>query len=526
MQPRYESFNGGMSMSDFPILDGYWLPAGMRKRALANADWEVYYLKGGRIFETPEEGAVGVRWPRLDDTAWQVVLEGLQEGRCLDTVTFLHRWQSALETGMPLMAERLPEFLPWLTAATGYTAEMVVRAFLSDSVIQVKPVVNALGFTSQRRAALGWQLLPELTGKVRFFPRHWQDRVVLNLTGQAPFYCPAPPSALALGFAAGNLPGTAFLISLLAGLANAAHGGMPTPALLVRNSRHEPLFQPWLLSIIEQCDAELASLFGVLIWNYNDVALQAHLMQGAGLMLAAAGDDTIAALEGIRARANPGLRFHCHGHKVSFSVVTREYAQSAETARMAALDTSLWDQNGCLSSRVHFVEGDAKTYAEELTQAMHHLAGELPRGSTPRRFNHRAYDTYFSLQVEGKVKVLTGYEDDCVVVLDSRPWERDSLRRVANACQGRTVIVRPVEDLDLIPGLLGSLDYSNLQTVGLACPPERVEAFATAAGAVGVTAIRNLGRAAFPQLAFSWDGYLPQDAAYLRPPGHWTSVEL
>jgi hypothetical protein len=513
-------------MSEIPVLDGYWLPAGVRERVLSQATWEVYYLKGGRVLESPEEGVVGIRWPRLDDSTWQVVLESLKDRRCLDTRTFLYRWQMALETGMPLMAERLPEFLPLLAAATGYSSEMVMRAFLSGALIKIESLIGAMGFAPRRGAALGWQSLPGLGGKVRFFPQRRLDRVILNLSGQMPFYRPAPPSALALGFAAGNVPGTAFLISLLAGLANTAHDGMPAPALLVRNSRHEPLFAPWLLSILEQFDAELTSFLGVLIWDYEDHALQARLMRTAGLMLAAAGDDTIAALDGVRLEANPGLRFHRHGHKASFSVISQEFAQNAETARQAALDASLWDQNGCLSSRVHFVEGNADAYAGELTRAMRELTIELPRGTTPRRFSHRAYDTFYSLQVEGKVQVLTEYHDDCVVVLDRRPWECDSLRRIVNACQGRTVIVRPVDDLSLVPNLLGCLPSSNLQTIGIACPPERVEGFATAAGATGVTSLRTLGQAAFPQLAFSWDGYLPQDAAYIRPAGHWTGVEM
>ena len=47
-----------------------------------------------------------------------------------------------------------------------------------------------------------------------------------------------------------------------------------------------------------------------------------------------------------------------------------------------------------------------------------------------------------------------------------------------------------------------------------------------AAAAAGVTAIRQLGRAAFPRLAYSWDGFLPLDVAYRRPDGHFTTVEF
>jgi hypothetical protein len=40
-----------------------------------------------------------------------------------------------------------------------------------------------------------------------------------------------------------------------------------------------------------------------------------------------------------------------------------------------------------------------------------------------------------------------------------------------------------------------------------------------------VTALRRLGRASFPQLAYSWDGYLPLDLGSVRPRGHFSTVE-
>ncbi len=55
---------------------------------------------------------------------------------------------------------------------------------------------------------------------------------------------------------------------------------------------------------------------------------------------------------------------------------------------------------------------------------------------------------------------------------------------------------------------------------------DRVEEFAAEAGACGVTALRSLGRAAFPQLAYSWDGLLPLDVACLRPAGHFAAIEF
>ena len=121
----------------------------------------------------------------------------------------------------------------------------------------------------------------------------------------------------------------------------------------------------------------------------------------------------------------PNLRFHRHGHKVSFAVIEaletgswkletgsqRERAnpQSAfrnphsAIPRLAALDSSLWDQNGCLSARIHFVAGDADGYAQALTAQMRDLASVMPRGTTPRRFIHRAFDAFKTLDGLGEI---------------------------------------------------------------------------------------------------------------------------
>ena len=47
-------------------------------------------------------------------------------------------------------------------------------------------------------------------------------------------------------------------------------------------------------------------------------------------------------------------------------------------------------------------------------------------------------------------------------------------------------------------------------------PQPQVLAFAEAVGARGVTALRSLGRAAFPQMGYSWDGLLPVDLGWQR----------
>ena len=475
---------------------------------------------------TADEGAVPVRWPRLTPVQWTALLAGLQASRIVAGGETAARWQAALESALAPLAEQMPDMLPLLSASTGYTPEMLTAALAGGDLVDPSSLAAALNFRPTWSAASRWETLPRLGGRIRFFPWGAAARARAILPGNAPLFRPAPPVDLTLGYAAGNVPGTALIIALLGSLADhAAPGGTPAPAVVVRNSRHEPLFTPWVLSAVEAADPDLVANLALMIWDYDDPALQALLLRSAGLMLAAADDGTIAALDAWRARYAPTLRFHRHGHKVSFATLGANWAAQPDAPRQAALDSSFWDQNGCLSARVHFVEADAPEYARALADEMRVLSQALPRGTTPRRFTHRAFDSYASLTGSGRVRMLSKYDDDFAVILDDRPWDAGALRRAANSCQGRVVVVRPVEDVMDIPRLLSALPAANLQSMSVSLDEDRTAPFAQAVGARGVTALRSLGRGAFPQLAYSWDGLLPMDVSHLRPPGHFTTIE-
>jgi hypothetical protein len=289
---------------------------------------------------------------------------------------------------------------------------------------------------------------------------------------------------------------------------------------------------PWILSAIESIDQDLVSEVAMLIWDYENRKLQQELLARADLLIAAAGDPTIAGIRDQMDSLAARPRFHAHGHKVSFAIIGREALQGdlSATAYPAALDSILWDQFGCLSARIHFVEtggsSSIEDYGQALTEQMRLLSARLKRCIAPRRFLHRAYETYKLLEPGEKVQVHSDYEDDFLVVCDRREWSSYLLREAVNRCTGRVIVVRPVSRIEDIPFLyLSRIPPENLQTLGVACGPDRVLHLAQRAGACGVTAIRRLGRAAFPRLAYSWDGYLPLDLRNDRSPGYFCTVE-
>jgi hypothetical protein len=345
------------------------------------------------------------------------------------------------------------------------------------------------------------------------------------------------------------------MIALLAG--STTISGKPAPASVIKNSRREPIFSALVLKALEEADPDLVAGLAVLVWDYQEQAIQNLLLGQADLVVAAASDETIAQItaqiEAVGDNQNKPTppRFHAHGHKVSFSAIAAETlapglkdsANGAEAidivSMLATLDSVFWDQHGCLSSRVHFVEkGNAVChspleYAQRVNAHLQALSDALPRGAWPLGQIHDRFDRYKSLEASAALRVLSSYEDAFLVVLDERPLSGASFYSLVNDCQGRVIFVRPVEDLMEVPQqYLRMLPPQNLQSLSVAVgrPGEGLGTgfldFANACGRRGVTALRTVGRGAFPQLSFSWDGLIPLDLLKTRIRGHFTTIEF
>jgi len=451
-----------------------------------------------------------------------------------------------------------------LPGYTGYSEPMIRFTLGAMDLMTLRELPAAFALSPTRRVAQDWQPMAGLSGRLRFYASRPWLRALQKLSFGAArplFDTPSLPD-LAVGYGAGNVPGTALLIAFLAQAVTLA-GGAP-PAVVVRNSRREPIFTQLVLRGLEAADEDLVSAVAVLVWEYEDTAVQDLLLSKADLVIATASDESIAQIGSQIGHAREGrgvpvpaasssrsVRFHAHGHKVSFSAIGREVlarglADPASgqplldiVALLAALDSAFWDQHGCLSSRVHFVERGGSElhtpheYAARLVEQLRLLASYLPRGAWPRRHIHDRFDKYKLLEGAGQVRVLTGYDDEFLVAVDQRALDAVAFGRTVNDCQGRVVIVRAVDDLLDVPNrYLRLLPARNLQSLSVAVGQagqgltDRFVRFVEACGACGVTAIRTVGRGAFPQLAYSWDGLIPLDMVRRRPAGHFTTIEF
>ena len=547
--------------------DGFWLPATVRDKIITpERGFEVLHFKGGEWIPEPDDDTVTVRWPRLELGDWQQVL-GLLERNRQNTPTGhpSDRLPRAMQRMRGIWSDRSnslrQDVLGALETCTGHSIGMLDISLSLLEMMSMEDLQRASACQFPNAVKTQFVALDGLPGKIRFFVDGWwsnqatQARLQLEGYRQQTWRLQRRATDRVLGYAAGNVPGTGLLIVLLALAATAGQSGLP-PMILIRNSRREPLFTPLVLAALESFDPGLLDTTLVTLWDHADTALQEYLLAQADLVVAAASDETIEDISQTIKRVSTSsrpIRFHGHGHKVSFSTVGRECLKVGKTtplndvplvdavALLASLDVALWNQQGCLSSRVHFLEQgnnqeyhSPEVYCHAVVRGLRLLNRLIPKGSPRKRQIHNLFDKYQAVAAGGPVKVLSDYDDDFVVVLDRRPLTAAQFGELVNDCQGRTVAIIPVDDVMEIPEhYLRYVHRAHLQSMSVALgnPDEpgidpRLLRYAEALGAVGVTGIRTVGRGAFPQLAYSWDGLIPLDLTVKRQKGYFTALEF
>ncbi len=526
-----------------------------------------------------EAGAVAARWPLLSDTEWAELVSELRVARekAPRGPEYWGRLQVAVATVTRRLADPADPYHQALLEAlpdyTGYSRGMIAATLCAPDLWDLEKMVPALRYQPNKVCGVRWQKMPGLPGRMRFFPRKPLDRAAgwVPVAWEMPLYRADIRPRSVLGYADGNIPGSALMMVMLA-LSTTLRGEAPLPrpapppVVLVRNSRREPIFAPLVLAAIEEVDPELVSMVAVMGWDHDDGALQERLLAEADLVLADAGDDVTGRLSAQMTSLPGERRFQAHGPKVSFSVISRDVLELQHSddvlgwsppggteiidivALLAGLDSAFWDQNGRPSSRVHFVEqgGPADDlpaeYARRLTVRLRQIAKIVPRGAWPLRSLHDPFDRYKAIEGSDRwgtgLRVMSDYEDPFVVVLDERTGDESHLdpsvfAALVDECQTRVVVVRPVGDImEVAWRYLEMLPRRSLQSLSVAVgrPGEGLTKqfldFAAACGSRGITAIRIVGRGAFPQMAYSWDGFLPVDLVGRRPDGYFTTIEF
>jgi hypothetical protein len=379
----------------------------------------------------------------------------------------------------------------WLPRVTGYAG-----ATISDAL-------DAL-FEGLRAPAL-WGLIEEELG----------DRQALDTfvpRSHFPTRCRAFGPRLAVVTCAGNVP--------VASLPSIVHCLLLKSACLVRVSRSEPLLPSLFAQSLARTAPWMAGSLAAVWWpaaesaagtgereGTRDGAVEEVLFDRAEAWIGYGSERTVESLR----RQLPGyIRFQAHGHRIGFGVVTREQLtpHSLERAAAAAArDITTFDQQGCVSPRVFFVEegstGVSREFARALAERLEALRVSLP----PRPLQPDEAAEVHQQRARLEMRSLAG---EPVMLLQSAAgtaWTviLDPAADLTSAGVGRTTVIRPLARTEELPALLAPY-RRYLQAAGVSAPEERWPQLAAMLGEAGVTRLAPLGQTQEPDAGWHHDG--------------------
>ncbi|MEY4916696.1 MAG: hypothetical protein RL616_609 [Verrucomicrobiota bacterium] len=304
---------------------------------------------------------------------------------------------------------------------------------------------------------------------------------------------------LLVHIAAGNLPNPA-LMSLTLGL-------LTRSAQFMKCASGASLLPRLFAHSIYLHDPKLGACIELAEWRGGNVELEHELFAAADCVTATGNDETLTA---IRARLPQATRFVGHGQRVSFGFIAREVLRDetiTEIISRAADDVIAWDQNGCLSPHVFYVEErgavESDKFAEQLAVELAKREVAEPRGkisiAEAAAISARR-SLYESLAAHrGDLKLWASPDSTAWTVV----FEHELRFRFSPL--NRFIFVKPVTDAAAtLPGL--DEVQGKISTVGIAAPPEKMAELALKFARWGVTRICPLGQMQNPPLTWRHDG--------------------
>jgi hypothetical protein len=391
----------------------------------------------------------------------------------------------------------------WLAPDSPWRARAIDQAVdpTGFSPAMVNEIVDLI-FSELTPGALGELLDRELGNRLVLDEFSLRGRLQTHATGPR----------LITHILAGNVPAP--------GIHSICCGLLLRSANLVKVSARDPVFPALFVESLREVDPNLADCVAVLNWPRTETAVTQAALAQAEAVIAYGDDRSVAAL---RQLTPPTAKFVGYGHKISFAVVAREAMtpeQLPALAQAAAFDISVYDQQGCLSPHVIYVEERGalgpRRFAAALAEAMTAYQQRVPRGAltveAAAEFTTIRSGYQFRAESDRRVAVWTSLPaNDWLVLYDDDP-------SFAPSCLNRVVYVKPTDGFSRVLGNVRR--YAPLiSTVGVAPMNERVMTFAGDLSQMGVSRVCPLGEMQRPPLAWHHDGR-PNLAELVR----WTDV--
>jgi hypothetical protein len=303
-------------------------------------------------------------------------------------------------------------------------------------------------------------------------------------------------------------------------LANIAPGNIPNGILLdvvlgllarsaqfVKCASGQAFIPRLFAHSLYEAEPKLGACLEIAQWPGGTESLEAALFAEADCVVATGSDETLAAIR----RTLPGHgRFVGYGTRVSFGFVAKEALETGEAesiAARAALDVAAWNQLGCLSPHVIYVEQGGKVgvegFADLLARQLEALEKTHPRG----RLAAREAAGIAARRAIYEVRAAHSPETRVWASTESTAWTvvLETEARFQISCLNRFVYIKSVADVE--EALHGAEPVrENISTVGLAGTAGRTAELALRFARWGARRICPLGEMQKPPLGWRHDG--------------------
>ena len=304
---------------------------------------------------------------------------------------------------------------------------------------------------------------------------------------------------LLMHISAGNIPNPTLM--------SITHGVLLRSAQFVKCASGTSLLPRLFAHSLYDAEPKLGACLEVAEWRGGNASLESALFNEADCVAVTGSDETLAE---IRKHLPSKVRFLGYGHRVSFGYIASGVwsgFNSKDVISRAASDIVAWNQLGCLSPHVIYVEHGGNVSAEQFAES---LAEELARREESEPRGDIAAETAATISSRRgfyEVRAAHSPETRHWCSKDSTAWtvvyEADP--RFQLSCLNRFIYVKGVANLT---EALQNADNvrGKVSTVGLTAPEDKATELATQLARWGVTRVCPLGQMQNPPLTWRHDG--------------------
>jgi hypothetical protein len=298
---------------------------------------------------------------------------------------------------------------------------------------------------------------------------------------------------------AGNLPNPALM--------SIALGVLTRSAQFVKCASGASFIPRLFAHSLYDAEPKLGACLEIAEWRGGRADLERALFDEADCVTATGSDETLTA---IRHHVPARARFLGYGHRLSFGYVAGDALTSFQAPKSvvrAASDIVAWNQLGCLSPHVIYVEHGGAVAAEQFAEM---LAEELAKREEAEPRGEVSTETAATIASRRAF-----YEVRAAHSPDTRFWRSENSTawtvvyeadaRFQLSCLNRFIYVKGASDVKTAITGADSV-RGQVSTVGIAAGEEKSRQLAAQLAAWGVTRICPLGQMQNPPITWRHDG--------------------